>query len=363
MTNETKFRDIPASACFLAAGEIQTARKNADDKSAALRMVARSGKPIEHPYWGNIVHDLAGVRLHKNRIPVDYVHDPKEIIGYLNHFDGSSGDLVTSGALVPFKDNDRATEILHKMDAGVPYEASINFGGDGIKLEDLAAGQTTTINGYLLTGPAVIVREWPLRGVAICPYGADMNTESRNFAEDKQTIRATVVLTKPETTEESIMENEATVEVATVEEPKPEKLEQVETPVVEVVAEEAVEAGVAEVEMAEVVETVEAQETPAEEAKAVEETVPQVLSREEFTRIADRFGNDIAAQIVRDGGDYHKAMELHVESLEATNKELRERVSELSQAKVSGGAVPVTDKTKTKNSLRELCEKGATSRR
>jgi hypothetical protein len=356
MTNETKFRDIPASACFLAAGEIQTARKNADDKSAALRMVARSGKPIEHPYWGNIVHDLSGVRLHKNRIPVDYVHDPKEIIGYLNHFDGSSGDLVTSGALVPFKDNDRATEILHKMDAGVPYEASINFGGDGIRLEDLAAGQTTMINGYLLTGPAVIVREWPLRGVAICPYGADMNTESRNFVDDKTTIRATV-LTKPETTEESIMANEATAEVATVEEPKPVELEQVET-----IAEESVEASAAEetTELAESAEVIE--QTQAEETEA-QETVPQVLSREEFTRIADRFGNDIAAQIVRDGGDYQNAMELHLEALEAANKELRERVTELSQAKVSGGAVPVTDKTKTKNSLRELCEKGATSRR
>jgi len=346
MQNETTFRDIPASACFIPAGEVQAARKNETDKSAALRMVARSGKPIEHPYWGNIVHDLSGVRLHKNRIPVDYVHDPKEVIGYLNHFDSSSGDLVTSGALVPFKDNDRATEILHKMDAGIPYEASINFGGDGIKLEDLAAGQTTMINGYMLTGPAVIVREWPLRGVAVCPYGADMNTESRNFVEDKQTIRATV-LTKPETTEESIMENEATVEVATVEEPKPVELEQVEAPVVEEIAEEAVEAGVVE-EPTELVESVEAvEEPPAEEAEA-EEPEPQELSRAEFTRIADRFGNDIAAQIVREGGDYNKAMELHLESLEKANKELQAQVTELASKTKSVGAVPVTDKTKKK---------------
>jgi len=348
MQNENKFRDIPAAACFLAAGEIQTARKNADDKSAPLRLVARSGKAIEHPYWGNIVHDLSGVRMHKNRIPVDYVHDPKEIIGYLNHFDSTSGDLVTSGALVPFKDNDRATEILHKMDAGVPYEASINFGGDGIRLEDLPAGKTTMVNGYELTGPAVIVREWPLRGVAICPYGADMNTESKNFVDDKQTIRATVLTTKPETTEENIMENDTPAEVAEVVEPKPVEVEQE--------AEVTVETeGKPEVHVTVDVVPVEEKTEPEEDA--------QEMSRKEFTRIADRFGNDIAAQIVREGGDFHRAADLHMEALEVANKELRELVAELSKAKVSGGAVPVTDKTKTKNSLRELCEKGATSRR
>jgi len=357
MQNENKFRDIPAAACFLAAGEIQSARKNPDDRSAALRMVARSGKPIEHPYWGNIVHDLSGVRMHKNRIPVDYCHDPKEIIGYLNHFDGDSGDLVTTGALVPFKDSDRATEILHKMDAGIPYEASINFGGDGIKLEEIAPGQVAQVNGYQFEGPGVIVREWPLRGVAICPYGADMHTESVNFADSKTTIRATV-LCQPETTEE-VMANDTTAEVATVEEPKPETLE---TDLKETPAEVPAEAGEAEV-ATEQAATVEAVETPAEEPEAQTEPEPQVLSRDEFTRIADRFGNDIAAQIVRDGGGYDKAMELHLESLETVNKALLEQVAELTMKTKSGGAVPVTDKTKTKNPLREMCEKGATSRR
>ncbi len=75
---------------------------------------------------------MEGMTLHKDRLALDYVHDSKEVIGYLNHFDIASGDLVTSGALVPFKDTDRATEIMHKLSEGVPYEASINFGGDGI---------------------------------------------------------------------------------------------------------------------------------------------------------------------------------------------------------------------------------------
>ncbi len=78
------------------------------------------------------------------------------------------------------------------------------------------------------------------------------------------------------------------------------------------------------------------------EPEAQTEPEPQVLSRDEFTRIADRFGNDIAAQIVREGGDYQKAMELHLESLEQANKELQAQVSELASHK-SGGAVPVRE--------------------
>ena len=121
------FSNIPANACIMTSGEFALGDNGENAKSAPLTMTARSGKPIEHWYWGRVVHDLSGMSLKKSRVPVDYVHDDKEVIGYLNKFDSSSGDLVVSGALVPFKDNDRATEIIHKQKAGVPYEASINF--------------------------------------------------------------------------------------------------------------------------------------------------------------------------------------------------------------------------------------------
>lgn len=192
MANEMKFKSIPANACLLSVGEITVKDNGEGAKTAPISLVARSGKPIEHWFWGKVVHDLAGMRLNKKRVAIDYCHDDKEIIGYLNHFDSASGDLVTSGALVPFKDSDRATEIIHKQRAGIPYEASINFGGDGIKVEEVAEGQVAQVNGYMLDGPAVIIREWPLRGVAICPYGADENTESTSLSENSKTFSATV---------------------------------------------------------------------------------------------------------------------------------------------------------------------------
>ena len=130
--------EVPANACTLAGGIIEVGDNGDTASTAPVRLLARSSQPIEHWYWGKVVHDMDGMTLHKDRLPIDYVHDPKEVIGYLNKFESTDDGMVTSGALTPWKESDRATEIITKMRAGVPYEASINFGGDGIKVEEIA---------------------------------------------------------------------------------------------------------------------------------------------------------------------------------------------------------------------------------
>jgi hypothetical protein len=279
------------------------------------------------------------MHLSKSRVPIDYVHDSKEIVGYLNKFDSTSGDLVTSGALVPFKDSDRATEIVHKMKAGVPYEASINFGGDGIKIEDVPDGMVAAVNGYQFEGPGIIVREWPLRGVAICPYGADANTESAALAGVNAKTYTATAYAKPQQKEREMKADEKPVEVAAQAE-SPEAVEaekkQDESKPVEVTpAEAAAPAAV---------------EAPAPEGeKATEqaqESAPEVkpLSRDEFVKIVDEFGADIAAQTVRDGGDYSSALKLAFDASKAEAVTLRGRVAELESKTKSGGqAVPVTE--------------------
>jgi len=259
--------------------------------------------------------------MHKSRLALDYVHDSKEVIGYLNHFDTESGDLVTSGALVPFKDSDRATEILYKMGEGVPYEASINFGGDGIKVQEVFDGEVAEVNGYQFEGPGVIIREWPLRGVAVCPYGADMNTESASaFSNGKQVFSASVV-TEPEAATEEGSEMSKSVEVeAEVVAPVVE-LEQAE--VVETVEAETVEEEV-EVET----ESVETEEEAEVEADVVEEKDAE-FSAVEFAKIVDEFGAEVAAETVKAGADYSFALKLHADSLKAENETLTARVTEL----------------------------------
>lgn len=318
MHEHKNLSEIPAAACLLTVGSFELGSNGPEAKTAPVKLTARSGQPIEHWFWGRIVHDLAGMHLHKSRLAIDYVHDSKEIIGYLNHFDSATGDLVTSGALVPFKDSDRATEIIHKMSQGVPYEASINFGGDGIKIQDVGEGEVADVNGYQFEGPGVIVREWPLRGVAICPYGADMNTESSAFADNSKVFRATAYATQEADTEEgSVMS--ASVDVPAAAEAKAEELEQVKK------LDQSVETATAEA--AEVPVTVE--EAPAEtEEDVVKEpeaviNEPAALSREEFARIYDEFGAEIAAQTVTGGGDYQSALKASHDAMRAELAELK----------------------------------------
>ena len=176
MTTET----IPAAAFTFNAGEVAL-ELDGDPLSTRVSLLARSSGPIEHWYWGRVVHDLSGFELSKDKIPIDYAHNSDEVIGFLDQFTVEEQGLRTDGQLVVFSDDDRAAEVAYKSAQGVPYEASINFGGDGIKLEQVDDGASTEVNGFEFEGPGVVVRSWPLRGVAVVPYGADQNTESTIF--------------------------------------------------------------------------------------------------------------------------------------------------------------------------------------
>lgn len=188
MTQEN--RKIPAAACVMSVDAFALSAAGDGDKSRPVKILARGSRPIEHWFWGRVVHDLSGVKM-KDKIPIDYCHDDGEVIGYLDRRDVTSDGLEMSGALVPFGDNDRASEVIFKQKNGVPYEASINFGGEGIRVEDVRAGESVMVNGYEFAGPGVVIREWPLRGVAICPYGADSRTSSDIFTNSKKEITIT----------------------------------------------------------------------------------------------------------------------------------------------------------------------------
>jgi len=341
--NELDFSKIPSNACIMQVGEFELKDNGEKAKTAPVRLIARSGKAIEHWFWGRVVHDLAGMHMSKSRIPIDYAHDSKEIIGYLNHFDTDTGDLITSGALVPFKDSDRATEIIHKSRAGVPYEASINFGGDGIKVQEIAENEMSEVNGAQFEGPGIIIREWPLRGVAICPYGADANTSSSVLVSENKTFSASVVSTPEAKTKEPVMsKKDKPVEV----------LAQAEVPVADPVNEvkpQAVEEPPAEVKPVEEAPTASVEPAPAVEAKPPEVKVdepaaPEVktLSREEFARIAGKFGDAIASKVMREGGDYSTAMAMAFDATTKENETLRAKVAELNGQPTNGTPVAMT---------------------
>jgi len=341
------YDNIPAGACTFAA-ELTFGDNGENATTAPVRMLARSSKPIEHWYWGNVVHDTSGFNLNgRKRLSIDADHDPSQAIGYANRFEVEDDGLYMSGSIISHFAQDRADKIMRDMKSGIPYEASINFGGDGIKVEEVREGESANVNGYEFAGPGVIIREWPLRNVAITLLGADQNTQSQVFS-DSGTVSATVLtqktreaeMSKPEQAEAKEVEQSA-VELAQVE-----AAEEVET-----APKEAAELSQAvEEEVAEVVETVEAVEAEAEVAEEVN------FSQGDLVKIITDFGAEITTQVVTNGGNYDDARELFHQAEKAELEALRKEVAELKAGKpVATGASPIAfadgEKRKTKMSF------------
>ncbi len=192
---QPQLRTIPAKARRFAA-QFEVGSNGDNAKTAPVKLVARSSEPVDVPCWGRVAHDLAGMSLVKPRIPLDYCHDDYAIIGYANNFDTATGDLVAGGALVPYSQdpNDKASEVLYKSQNGIPYEASIFFTGP-LVIEEVDAGATTFVNGKQMEGPLTVIRQWTLRGIAICPHGVDPFTDAQMKTKfsDSGDIEAVVI--------------------------------------------------------------------------------------------------------------------------------------------------------------------------
>lgn len=143
--------------------------------SSPVSIVARTGGVADQLFWGRCVHDFAGMSA-PAVIPLDYMHDPEQIVGFASQIDATSGSLNITGVIQSTRPGDRAEDVLLRSKAGTPYQASILMGWNDYLSEDLPAGATAEVNGQQINGPVVIFRQWSLRGVAICPYGADAGT-------------------------------------------------------------------------------------------------------------------------------------------------------------------------------------------
>lgn len=345
MTKMTKTKKVPAQAFTFAVGEFELGNNGEAAKSAPFSMTARSGKPISHPYWGNIVHDFAGMQLHKNRIPIDYCHDSSKIIGYANKFNSESGDLVASGALVPYGENDLATEIIYKQKHGIPYEASISFAGGEPEIEEIEEGETAQVNGYELVGPAVIVRKWNLRGIAVCPYGADMNTDTSFSSEKEFTVK---ILNKKQENNKMTHEEQETVEAKELTEENSEAVETEENA-------EAVEAVEAKEVQEEAELTAEQTEQTVEEADVdsvsveteAELTEPEAkteeVKKEDIkSKFVNAFGKEKAAIYLFDELSYEDA-------LAEENKQLKQKIQELESKTAKNSERGIAEAVQFKN--------------
>ena len=193
MVTETK--SVPANACTFKCGEFEFSDVKPETKTFPFSMKARSSGVLSHWYWGRIVHDMNGMQLRKPTCPIDYRHGDDEIIGVGQKFDASNDGLQVSGQLVALElsGEDRAYEVATKAMNGVPYEASIDWRGPGIEIEELGEGASAQVNGQTVQGPIKIVRKWPLRAVAVTPYGQDSDTRT-SFSESSGDEQISVFL-------------------------------------------------------------------------------------------------------------------------------------------------------------------------
>jgi len=192
------YRDCPAESFRLLGGPLTLAGDAGGDPAGGesgedtipVRLLARTAEAVDHPYWGRIIHDLEGMSIDGDRVPIDNRHDPDQVIGYAEKFERKRAGLFATGALVPFGD-DSAREIAYKAARGVPYQASIDFRGPTV-IEELSEGTSTKVNGRAFKGPGYVVRQWKLRAIAICELGADPGTRAIFEDDGPATIRVLV---------------------------------------------------------------------------------------------------------------------------------------------------------------------------
>lgn len=195
MTTTTK--KVPASAFRFLLDEDAVVRlaDDAEDpkKPARFAIVANSGKPIAHPWWGMLGIQLDGIKA-KKRVPILMDHNVTQRLGYSDERELTNRGLELQGV---FLNNALAASVLAESKDGFPFEASVHL--RATKLERVEEGQEVDVNGHKMKGPGYVFRKSELREVSFCALGADSNTSAAALSGSEPEFA--VELTEPPTEE------------------------------------------------------------------------------------------------------------------------------------------------------------------
>jgi hypothetical protein len=132
--------------------------------------------------WGGLfVLDLATLDYgKKNRFTIDYDHDEMQIIGHIDTstFKIDQTGWIGDGWLLSLVEGDRAYDIIMRGIAGTPWEISPTLILSDDNSTRVKAHEKLKINGQELQGPFTIYHNVEVRGISICPYGRDKNTNA-----------------------------------------------------------------------------------------------------------------------------------------------------------------------------------------
>ncbi len=158
---------------------INAAQDAAGVSPGTLEMLAYNGGALRVAgYPAPVYVDLRGIDAN-GTVPVLRDHDRGRIVGQVQ-YNVTGGRIEATGRLVGASDDRANIEALARD--GFKWQASI--GVAPTRLEHILAGQSATVNGQTIKGPAFIAREGRLNEISILTVGADAGTEVLVQAED-----------------------------------------------------------------------------------------------------------------------------------------------------------------------------------
>lgn len=173
-------KDCPVGAFELHSGSVCFA--DADGKVGnRIKLQLCDGTVSFHWFWGNMVLNLAGITLAKEKIPILFAHDTNQRLGMSN-------DHNVDGAFTLFGEfltNARAAEIKQDIADGFQFESSLRLNeGKGV-ITHIKEGEHVFVNGNRLDGPGTVFEETTVMEGSICVFGSQDNCNTKVFSEIK----------------------------------------------------------------------------------------------------------------------------------------------------------------------------------
>ncbi len=167
-------------------------KANGAGKLKRFQILAYSGGKLNVEGFANaVVVDLAGLET-PNAIPIliDHTKTVEATLGLTDNIKNDGKALTLSGVVTG--QSVTALQVLAQSAAGHTWQASI--GAMVIESEELAAGQTATVNGQTFEGPVTIARRSVLRETSVLPMGADSTTTVNLAASARRFLKGAAAM-------------------------------------------------------------------------------------------------------------------------------------------------------------------------
>ena len=156
---------LTCSACITAAD---------DNGAPRFTMTAYTGKTIDVGFGKPVIIDLAGIDLSRQKIPIFYAHETDKGVGHTETLAVVDGALHAEGRVS--RNTPYAADIIASGKNGFPWQASV--GGRVTEKRNIREGETDTVNGRQIEGPAICVTRFELKEISFVELGADDQTSA-----------------------------------------------------------------------------------------------------------------------------------------------------------------------------------------